>query len=136
MGLDAYGYSANEPGVRAKWWENAKMNKKTGQYVSPFPKPHEIQYWRKNQELQRWMEILWEEKGQPFPNLDANPIWGSIFNGVELELEWRDIHRLQDDIENGILDSGYYKEWDLKFCLDAKEQIFFFRKRIFYNSSW
>jgi hypothetical protein len=134
MGLDAYSYSANEPGARAKWWDNARMDKKTGEYVSPFTKPHEIAYWRKHQNLQEWMYDLWAEKGKP--GIVENPHWVQMFNGVELELEWADIQQLQDDIENGIFDSGYYKEEDLQFCLDAKEQIFLFRKRVFYNSSW
>jgi hypothetical protein len=136
MGLDAYGYSASEPGVRAKWWENAKWDKKTGEYVSTFPKHHEIQYWRKHHKLQEWMHNLWDEKGRPGAVKD--PHWGEIFNGVELELTWNDIQRLQDHINDpkNKWHCYYYNQEDIQFCLDAKEQIFLFRKRVFYNSSW
>jgi hypothetical protein len=84
--------------------------------------------------LQEWMHHLWAEKGKPGAVRD--PHWGEMFNGIEVELGWQDIQRLQDDIERGNLANEYYKELDMKFCLDAKEQIFLFRKRVFYNSSW
>lgn len=141
MGLDAYAYAAHERGERRRYWDNAKINKKTGDYESPYKLPHELAYWRKHRDLQAWMSDLWNSKGQPYPNTDADPIWGSTFNGVELELEWDDIQKLEEDIKTSkgrlFRDDDSYREEDLlQFCLDAKEQIFLFRKRIFYYSSW
>jgi hypothetical protein len=135
MGLDQYAYAAYERGERLRYWDNAFHNKKTNEFESPYPLPYELAYWRKHQELQDWMDNLWKEKGEPYPEKRNDPRWGSAFNGVELELEWNDIQRLEDDISNGIL-SGYSKEEDLKFCEDAKEQLFLYRKRVFYYPSW
>ncbi len=139
MGLDQYAHAAFERGTRRQFWANARLNKKTGNYEGPYPKPHDVGYWRRHQQLQRWMDNLWREKGEPYPEESNDPRWGSVFNGVELELEWSDIQRLDDDIENcrnGFNKNCHYRETDLQFCLDAKEQIFFFRKRVFYYSSW
>lgn len=139
MGLDQYAYAAFERGERRRYWDNAKINKKTGEYESIYKKPHEVAYWRKHRDLQVWMSDLWNSKGQPYPNADANPSWGSTFNGVELELTWDDIQKLEDDIKNcvnGFSESCYHREEDLQFCLDAKEQLFLYRKRVFYYPSW
>lgn len=139
MDLDAYAYSALNRGERALYWENAKINKKTGEYESTYKKPHEVAYWRKHRDLQAWMADLWKSKGEPYPNTDIGPEWGSTFNGVELELEWNDIQQLEDDIKNcryGLFRDDYNREDDLQFCLDAKEQLFLYRKRVFYYSSW
>lgn len=137
MGLDQYAYVSFERGERHRWNSTARFNNKTGEIESQHKRPHEIAYWRKHNRLQEWMYTLWDEKGKPYSTDD--PIWGKIFNGIELELEWSDIHRLENDIlncENGFYESYYYRENDLQFCLDAKEQLFLYRKRVFYNSSW
>lgn len=138
MGLDQYAYAADDRGERRRYWDNAKINKKTGQFQSPYKLPHELGYWRKHRGLQDWMVNLWKSKSQPYPNTDVDPIWGSTFNGVELELEWDDIQKLEDDIKNfmGFSENCVYREYDLQFCLDAKEQIFLYRKRVFYYPSW
>lgn len=137
MGLDGYAYAAHERGERRRYWDNAKINKKTGEYESPYKLPHQLAYWRKHRQLQEWMDNLWKEKGEPYPYNDSR--WDSTFNCVELELEWDDIQKLEDDIKNcrnGFSESCYHREEDLQFCLDAKEQIFLFRKRVFYYPSW
>ena len=85
------------------------------------------------------MDNLWREKGEPYPEESNDPRWGPSFNCVELELKWNDIQRLEDDIKNGrnaFSSSYYYREDDLKFCLDAKEQLFLYRKRVFYYPNW
>ena len=104
----------------------------------------EIAYWRKHPNLQGWMEKLWESKGGD----NELSKWGSNFNGVELELTWNDIDKLEKDIKSGEVsrlgttgfffgnpsDDVYYEQ-DLKFCVDAKAECFLGRK-VFYNSSW
>ena len=137
MGFEQYAYAAYKRGERRKYWDGISFNKKTGLREFNHPEPHEISYWRKHRQLQSWMDDLWIEKGKPFENPDADPVWGSTFNGVELELTWNDIQRLEDYIKDpdNIWDSSY-KEEDLQFCLDAKEQLFLYRKRVFYYPSW
>jgi hypothetical protein len=68
------------------------------------------------------------------------------FNGVELELTWEDVDELENAIRHGQLpftegfffgkpaDNVYYEE-DLKFCVNAKAELFLGLK-VFYNSSW
>lgn len=139
MGLDQYAYAAFERGERRRYHDNVRPSKKKGEYICEYKEPHSIAYWRKHQQLQNWMGDLWREKGEPYPEDSNDPRWGSMFNGVELELTWEDIQRLEDDIKNcrnGFSESCYYREEDLQFCLDAKEQLFLYRKRVFYNSSW
>jgi len=149
MGLDQYAYAAYERGERRRALNDAARVPHLGTPRHPtgtpgeFPyklsKPHELAYWRKHQKLQDWMDNLWREKGEPYPEESNDPRWGSTFNGVELELEWNDIQRLEDDIKNGrnAFSSNYFhREDDLKFCLDAKEQLFLYRKRVFYYPSW
>lgn len=125
MSLDQYAYAEFERGQRRKYWDNS------------------MAYWRKHRVLQNWMSDLWVEKGMPYPNPDNDPRWGSMFNGVELELEWNDIQRLESDIldcRKGFTEYGDYlelwREADLKFCIDSKEQMFLYRKRVFYYPSW
>jgi hypothetical protein len=150
MGLDQYAYAAYERGERRLALNDAARVPHLGTPRHPtgtpgeFPyklsKPHELAYWRKHQKLQDWMDNLWREKGEPYPEESNDPRWGSSFNGVELELEWKDIQRLEDDIKNCRNEFSssydYYREEDLKFCLDAKEQLFLYRKRVFYYPSW
>ena len=69
-----------------------------------------------------------------------------IFNGVELELIWEDIERLEQTIRSGQLPStqgfffgsdadDHYREQDLEFCRLARAELFLGLK-VFYNSSW
>jgi len=135
MGLDMYAY-AGRSGQRDEFYEKAVWNEDTKEFDSPVSKPVELAYWRKHPSLHGWMEKLAERK-----NLEY-----SSFNGVELELTWEDIDELEQAIRHGQLpftegfffgepaDNVYYEE-DLKFCVDAKAELFLGFK-VFYNSSW
>jgi hypothetical protein len=68
------------------------------------------------------------------------------FNGIELELTWEDLERLELDVIAGTLppttgfffgneSDEYYREQDLDFIKKAKTEIFVGLK-VFYNSSW
>ena len=99
----------------------------------------ELAYWRKHPNLHGWMEQLWRSQ-------NTDPTADPAFNGVELELTWVDIDRLEDDIKNGRLPqtSGFffgtnsddhYREDDLAFVRKARAELFMGLK-VFYNSSW
>ena len=138
MGLDQYAYVANRAGEQDEWYENALWNKESQEFENPkMTKPQELAYWRKHPNLQGWMERLYRATGGE-----------EVFNGVELELTWDDIDMLEKDIKRGSVaelgttgfffgdpSDDYYKEHDLKFCQDAKAELFLGRK-VFYNSSW
>ena len=138
MGLDQYAYVANKAGQRAEFYESAAWDAVAGEFVNPnMTEPHEIAYWRKHPNLQGWMEALYRAKGGT-----------GEFNGDEVELTWEDVDMLEHDIKNGYMakmntegfffgnpSDDYYKEKDLKFCVDAKAELFLGRK-VFYNSSW
>ena len=123
MGLDMYAYAA------------AKAYDHTSESDS-----RELAYWRKHPNLHGWMEQLWHEKGIPAASDDP------MFNGVELELTWEDLDRLEADVKNGHLPATrgfffgdgsdeYYREQDLEFVRKARAEIFTGLK-VFYNSSW
>jgi hypothetical protein len=117
MGLDMYAYAATK----------SNADYETGQ--------HEIAYWRKHPNLHGWMKNLYHERGGK-----------ESFNGTELELTWDDIDRLERTIKSHSLpnttgfffgddaDDIYYND-DLKFCVNAKAELFLGLK-VFYNSSW
>ena len=136
MGLDQYAYVAYK-GQREEYYDKAEWNPETKQLESPVSEPQELAYWRKHPNLHGWMQKLYEAKGGD-----------EEFNGVEVELTWEDIDMLEKDIKNGHMSNlgttgfffgnpsdDYYKEKDLKFCIDAKAELFLGRK-VFYNSSW
>ena len=135
MGLDMYAY-AGRSGQRDEFYEKAVWNEDTKEFDSPVSKPVELAYWRKHPSLHGWMEQLAERK-----NLEYRS-----FNGVELELTWEDVDELENAIRHGQLpftegfffgkpaDNVYYEE-DLKFCVNAKAELFLGLK-VFYNSSW
>ena len=120
MGLDQYAYIASK--ADTDYDDTSRQ---------------ELAYWRKHPNLQGWMQKLWESKGNQ-----------GDFNGDEIELTWEDIDKLEKDIKSGEVsrlgttgfffgnpsDDVYY-ETDLKFCIDAKAELFLKRK-VFYNSSW
>lgn len=141
MGLDMYAY-VGRPGQQNEFYETAEFDKTTNEFVSKtVTKPVEIAYWRKHPSLHGWMEQLWERKmndeGRDNPH---------TFNGIELELTWEDIDELEQAVRHGQLpftkgfffgdpaDNVYYED-DLKFCSDAKAELFLGLK-VFYNSSW
>jgi hypothetical protein len=121
MGLDQYAYIASK--ANSEWNDASKQD---------------LAYWRKHPNLQGWMEKLFFEKGGEC----------DTFNGVEVELTWDDIDKLEKDIKSGEVpklgtrgfffgepsDACYY-EHDLEFCVNAKAELFLGRK-VFYNSSW
>lgn len=134
MGLDQYMYVASKAGTK---------------YDDP--SRQDLGYRRKHPNLQGWMEKLWLKKLDIPVNSSDQFIEGKIpkaFNGVELELTWEDIDKLEKDIKSGVVaglgttgfffgnpSDDYYYEHDLKFCIDAKAECFLGRK-VFYNSSW
>lgn len=124
MGLDQYAYAAAK--ANEDWDGNSQR---------------ELAYWRKHPNLQGWMETLWRSK-------NTDPAADPMFNGVELELTWEDLDRLEQDIENGTMaqlettgfffgnaSDDYYREQDLQFIREAKAELFTGLK-VFYNSSW
>jgi hypothetical protein len=136
MGLDMYAY-AGRSGQRDEFYEKAQWNEDTKEFDSPVSKPVELAYWRKHPNLHGWMEQLWQKR---------NPDDMSSFNGIELELTWQDVDDLEQAVRHGQLpftegfffgkpvDNVYYEE-DLKFCVNAKAELFLGLK-VFYNSSW
>ena len=139
MGLDMYAYSANKAGAQNEYWDNGNII--DGEFVSTCTKPKELMDWRKHPNRQGRMDRLWEEKGRPGAESDAE-----TFNGIELELEWHDIENLEADILEDNLpgttgfffgdDSDeYYKAQDLEFVKQAKADLFLGLK-VYYNSSW
>lgn len=139
MGLDQYAYAGRDGQAAAYQSQEGDWDPITQEWVSkgPVSKPVELAYWRKHPNLHGWMQKLWEAKGG-----------SGNFNGDELELTWEDIDILEHDIKKGHLahlntegfffgkpaDNHYYEQ-DLKFCIDAKAEIFLGFK-VFYNSSW
>jgi hypothetical protein len=134
MGLDQFAYVAARSGQNEDYWQqNLDEN------LNSVPKPREIAYWRKHPNLHGWMENLWHEK-------NTDPALNPAFNGVELELTWDDLERLEQAIKNrglpatsgfffGNDSDDYYAAQDLQFVYDAKAEIFL-GLRVFYNSSW
>jgi hypothetical protein len=140
MGLDQYAYVAMKAGAQAEYYEDENYDKEDGD-PTKLSEPREIAYWRKHPNLQGWMERLWIER-----NPDAEGETGVMFNGIELELTWDDLERLESDVEAGTLpqtsgfffgsDSDeYYQQQDLEFIKQAKFELFV-GLRVFYNSSW
>ena len=141
MGLDMYAYVGTK-GQRDAFYEGAEWDKDLMEYVNPtVSKPRELAYWRKHPNLHGWMEQLWSDRRAVDPTID-----GDTFNGIELELTWEDIERL----EQAILASGlphtqgfffgepsdeYYRDQDLEFVKNAKAELFC-GLQVFYNSSW
>lgn len=146
MGLDMYAY-AGRKGQREEYYEKGYWNSDINEFESTVSKPAEIAYWRKHPSLHGWMEQRWIQKGRPgFDFKNYAPDQDPEFNGIELELSWQDIVDLEQVVRHGKLpftegfffgksaDQHYYEE-DLKFCADAKAEIFL-GQCVFYNSSW
>lgn len=149
MGLDQYAYVASKAKAREEYFDNGHWDKKSNKFVSTSPEPRELAYWRKHPNLQGWMDKLWQSKGSPgLEETDNDGRWGSVFNGIELELTWEDIEQLESDIKKGEMakldttgfffgnpSDSHYREMDLQFCADARFELFL-GHRVFYNSSW
>jgi hypothetical protein len=136
MGLDMYAYVANKANQRSEYYEGAVWDDHLKHFTNPvISQPRELAYWRKHPSLHGYMYNLWVSKGNT-----------GEFNGDELELTWEDIDDLERAVIHGKLpftegfffgkpaDNVYFTE-DLKFCTDAKAEIFLGFK-VFYNSSW
>ena len=142
MGLDMYAYVASRKGQQSEYYETAEFDKTVNEFVSTtVTKPYELAYWRKHPNLHGWMEQLWISKGRPRQSV----AW-PVFNGIELELTWDDLDKLERDIRQGRLPNtegfffgnpsdNYYYEQDLEFVKNAKAEVFLGLK-VFYNSSW
>ena len=138
MGLDQYAYVAARAGQRDEYYDDENYDKDDADPTKIGP-PREIAYWRKHPNLQGWMERLWVERN---PGGDEH----TSFNGIELELTWEDLERLELDVIAGTLPatSGFffgsdsdehYRGQDLEFIKNAKTELFMGLK-VFYNSSW
>lgn len=139
MGLDQYAYVAARAGQQDEYYA-ADGEYKDGEWVANGKtKPREIAYWRKHPNLQGWMEQLY---------IDKTNHTDHSFNGIELELTWEDIEKLEQDIKGGVMSKldttgfffgdpsdDYYREQDLEFIKNAKAELFCGLK-VFYNSSW
>lgn len=121
MGLDMYAYAAARANAA---WDSGEQR--------------EIAYWRKHPNLHGWMERLWQSRGG-YTN-------DTMFNGIELELTWEDLDKLEEDVKNGGLphtvgfffgdnSDDYYRDEDLEFIKKARTELFTGLK-VFYNSSW
>lgn len=126
MGLDMYAYAASKANAG---WDTGEQR--------------EIAYWRKHPNLHGWMERLWTYKGRPGIAEHHHDV---MFNGVELELAWEDLDKLEEDITNerlphttgfffGDNSDDYYRDQDLEFIRKARAELFTGLK-VFYNSSW
>ena len=141
MGLDMYAYVATRSGQNDEYWEQAYIQENLNEdFSSPVTKPRELAYWRKHPNRHGWMEDLWRSKN------DLHDVDDQMFNGIELELTWDDLNKLEQDIKEGNLPStagfffgdnsdDYYRAQDLQFVADAKAEVFLGLK-VFYNSSW
>ena len=139
LGLDMYAYVAAKAGQQDEFYDGAEWDEKLKESVNPnVARPRELAYWRKHPNLHGWMERLAESKGMNY----------SSFNGVELELTWDDIDKLERDIKSGSISKlntrgfffgdpsdDFYREHDLEFVKNAKAELFVGLK-VFYNSSW
>ena len=123
MGLDMYAYTAAR--ANTDWTTGDRR---------------EIAYWRKHPNLHGWMEQLW--RSQEGQSASDDP----MFNGIELELTWEDLERLEEDVKHGRLphttgfffgsdSDDYYRFQDLEFVRQARAELFTGLK-VFYNSSW
>jgi len=142
MGLDMYAYVAGKKGQYSDFYETSVFDATTDDFVSEtVTQPRELAYWRKHPNLHGWMEQLWISKGRP-----RQSVGWPIFNGIELELTWDDLDKLERDIRQGRLPNtegfffgnpsdDYYYEQDLEFVTNAKAEVFLGLK-VFYNSSW
>lgn len=143
MGLDMYAYSCDRAGRNREYWESVNWVDHEEVSNQGLTKPKEIACWRKHPNLHGWMERLWEEKGRP--GIDPNHL-DVIFNGVELELTWEDMERLEQAVLARQLPATqgfffgddadeYYRDRDLQFIREARADLFVGLK-VFYNSSW
>jgi hypothetical protein len=148
MGLDMYAYTASKAGQQNEFYETAEWDQVAKESVNPkVVQPREIAYWRKHPNLHCWMESLWKRKLHESNKEEPEEnVWGSTFNGIELELTWEDLEELERAVTHGQLPAtsgfffgegadDFYKEQDLEFVKNARAELFLGLK-VFYNSSW
>jgi hypothetical protein len=137
MGLDMYAYAGLDRQREAYQDQDGDWDLETREWINagPVSRPRELAYWRKHPNLHGWMNRVWQSRGNT-----------GDFNGDELELTWQDIEDLEQAVRHQQLpqtegfffgqdrDAEYYQQ-DLKFCADAKAELFLGLK-VFYNSSW
>jgi len=135
-----YAYVAARAGQQNEFYEGSTWDPELKQSVNPHvEQPREIAYWRKHPNLHGWMEQLWNKH-------NGGDQDSGKFNGIEVELTWDDLDRLEHTIKKRRLpdtsgfffgnnaDQHYYDQ-DLKFVQKAKAETFLGLK-VFYNSSW
>ena len=150
MGLDMYAYVAARAGQHQEFWETAEAAEGSREFFSKtVERPREIAYWRKHPNLHGWFEQEWRTNHYPVQPQDASEYVdpeSDRFNGVELEVTWDMLERLEHDIREGNLPEtrgfffgdpadDYYREQDLEFIKNARAELFMGLK-VFYNSSW
>lgn len=112
---------------------------------------HELAYFRKHPNLHGWMERLWEERRRPGLDQDEQShesFFGSVFNGIPLQLTFDDIDKLErDNLYGGLAElktTGFffgnasddvYQEAVAEFCRRARAELFL-GLPVYYNSSW
>jgi hypothetical protein len=149
MGLDMYAYAAANEKQYDEYWNEGYWDNDSNQFVSEITKPKELAYWRKHPNLHGWFEQEWRSNQYSAQPVDASePVEPDTdqFNGVQLEITWDMLERLEYDVKNGELpetsgfffgsnaDADYYKQ-DLEFIKTARAELFL-GLRVFYNSSW
>jgi hypothetical protein len=150
MGLDMYAYAAAKEKQYEEYWENGEYDPDTKDYVNKtVTKPKELAYWRKHPNLHGWFEEEWRNSRyleQPTDATQTVDPESDMFNGVELEIDWAMLERLESAIVNGELPAtsgfffgnsadDYYRAQDLEFVRQARAELFL-GLRVFYNSSW
>lgn len=148
MGLDQYAYVAARAGVYEEHDAAIDLLEESdiegdarveAESEIAAMQPREIAYWRKHPNLHGWMEALWAERNPAAQEQTS-------FNGIELELTWEDLERLEQDVLAGTLPvttgfffgsaaDDHYRDYDLQFIRNAKAEVFVGLK-VFYNSSW
>ena len=150
MGLDMYAYAAARANQDREWWDGAELNEDKEYVNVKVAKPKELAYWRKHPNLHGWFEQEWRSNYYPEQPVDAagkpaDP-QADMFNGIELEITWDMLERLESAVLNGELPdtTGFffgrdadeeYREQDLEFIRQARAELFM-GLRVFYNSSW
>jgi hypothetical protein len=150
MGLDMYAYAAANKTQYEEFWDSCELDKDSKAFVSSkVAQPKELAYWRKHPNLHGWFEQEWRDNHYPDQPLNASDLTNpdtDMFNGVQLEIDWDMLERLESAVVNRELpatsgfffgDSAddYYYEQDLEFIKQARAELFL-GLRVFYNSSW
>jgi hypothetical protein len=140
MALDSYAYTAKELGQRTKFYDGAKWDVGTRQFVcATATEPKQLAHWYRHPSLHGYMAKLWlSDKDESVTAED--------FNGVELELTWEDLNELGKVIETHRLpktegfffgkpaDERYFDK-DMEFVTEAK-CLAFLGLRVFYYATW